>query len=623
MKLLKADKSTPRWIVLLVDIILVILSVIGAYLLRFNFQIPETESVYIPTAIVAVLFVRLIGFYIFKTPFSIIRYSSTSDLLKVFNAVSTGSVVLLILNLLYYSFYGKQFLIPNSVIIIEGILTLILMGGIRIAIRIIYTESLKWDKEKRNVVIIGADATALMTKRALDRVEDINYSISAFVDLNGEKVGKRLESKIIYGKEDLNSLLDSNEVKEVIFTVDNIDPIQKEELVNLCLEHNVETKTIPPVSQWINGEFSSKQLKNIKIEDLLGRKPIVLNPDSIAKELDRKTILVTGAAGSIGSGMVNQIAKFNPGKIIMLEQAESPIYEVELDFIQKYGRNLAEVVMGDIRDYDRMKNVFETFKPQVVFHAAAYKHVPLMEENPSEAVATNVQGSKNIADLCDLYGVEKMVMISTDKAVNPTNVMGCTKRIAEIYCQAKNKHSQTQFITTRFGNVLGSNGSVIPLFRKQLEKGGPLTVTHPEITRYFMTIPEACQLVLEAGAMGKGGEIFIFDMGKSVKIVDLAKKMIQLAGLREGIDIEINFSGLRPGEKLYEELLANEENTQKTHHPKILIGKVRENDLNEVESGISELIDIRENQDNFEIVKRMKTLVPEFKSQNSIYSKLD
>jgi FlaA1/EpsC-like NDP-sugar epimerase len=380
---------------------------------------------------------------------------------------------------------------------------------------------------------------------------------------------------------------------------------------------------VPPVSNWINGELSFKQIKKVQIEELLERDAIQLDIDIIINQLNNKTILVTGAAGSIGSEIVRQVIKFNPKKIILLDQAESPLYEMEMELHDKYKQQQYEIVMGDIRNKDRMENVFKTFAPSIVFHAAAYKHVPMMENNPSESIFTNVLGSKNLADLSVQYKVEKFVMVSTDKAVNPTNVMGASKRIAEIYTQSLNKNSTTKFITTRFGNVLGSNGSVIPRFRQQIETGGPITITHPDITRFFMTIPEACQLVLEAGAMGKGGEIFIFDMGESVKIVDLAKKMIKLSGLILDKDISIIYTGLRPGEKLYEELLANEENTIPTHHKQILIAKVKEYDFETISSSINELINLFDQQNNKSIVKKMKELVPEFKSNNSIYEELD
>jgi FlaA1/EpsC-like NDP-sugar epimerase len=393
-------------------------------------------------------------------------------------------------------------------------------------------------------------------------------------------------------------------------------------IVDICLNNNVSVNKVPNPKSWINGEFTSKQIAKVKIEDLLGRKPIVLDEQKISKELSGKVILVTGAAGSIGSGMVMQIAKYEPKLLILLDQAESPLYDLQNQLNYQFPEFNFEIVVGDIRNRDRMLRVFDHFKPQYVFHAAAYKHVPLMENNPSEAIFTNVKGTKNLVDLSSQYEVEKFVMISTDKAVNPTNVMGASKRIAEIYAQAENNTSKTKFVTTRFGNVLGSNGSVIPLFQRQIEQGGPITLTDERITRFFMTIPEACQLVLEAGSMGEGGEIYVFDMGESVKIIDLAKKMIQLSGLEIGKDIEIKITGLRPGEKLYEELLAEEENTLPTHHPQILRAKIRTED-NETISLIDELIGLFERQKNDNIVSKMKEIVPEYISNNSEFEFLD
>ncbi len=394
-------------------------------------------------------------------------------------------------------------------------------------------------------------------------------------------------------------------------------------MVDSCLNYNTKVLNVPPVTDWINGELSFKQIKKIQIEELLERDPISLNIDNIKNQLTNKTILVTGAAGSIGSEIVRQIIQFHPKKIILLDQAESPLYDMEMELKDEFDSFSYEIIIGDIRNVERMENVFKTFSPQLVFHAAAYKHVPMMENNPSESILTNVFGTKNCADLAVKYKVEKFVMISTDKAVNPTNVMGASKRIAEIYTQSLGKTVLTKFITTRFGNVLGSNGSVIPRFRQQIENGGPVTITHADITRFFMTIPEACQLVLEAGTSGNGGEIFIFDMGESVKILDLAKKMIKLSGLTLDKDIKIIYTGLRPGEKLYEELLANEENTLPTHHQQIMIAKVKEYDFEFINTKIQELIDCFDKQDNKLIVKQMKLLVPEFKSNNSIYEELD
>ncbi|RLD73281.1 MAG: polysaccharide biosynthesis protein, partial [Bacteroidetes bacterium] len=381
--------------------------------------------------------------------------------------------------------------------------------------------------------------------------------------------------------------------------------------------------TLPEVNRWINGELSIKQIRKFKIEDLLERSPIKLDEEKIKKDTLNQIVLVTGAAGSIGSEIVKQLLRFKPKLIIIFDQAESPLYELELELNEKYHFNNFEIVIGNVTNEYRIKKVFDIFKPSVVYHAAAYKHVPMMEHNPAEAIRANVLGTKIVADLALKYSINKFVMVSTDKAVNPTNVMGESKRIAEIYTQSLNGKKQTKFITTRFGNVLGSNGSVINRFRKQIEKGGPVTVTHPQITRFFMTIPEACQLVLEAGAMGKGGEVFVFDMGTSVKIADMAKKMIKLSGFELGKDIQINFTGLRPGEKLYEELLNDKENTQPTHHSQIMIGKVREYNFKQVNQKISDLISLITENDNFKIVRVMKEIVPEFKSQNSEYEIID
>ena len=426
-----------------------------------------------------------------------------------------------------------------------------------------------------------------------------------------------------YSTASLEQIIQKEKVKKLIVAIKNPDKAKKRKVIDICLANNVEILNVPSPTKWINGEFTSNQIKKIHIEDLLGRESIKLDPERLTEEFNNKTILVTGAAGSIGSEIVRQLVAYNPEKVVILDQAESPLYNLEVELKEKRVLQLTESVIGDIRNRDRLENVFRTFKPDYVFHAAAYKHVPLMENNPSEALITNVLGSKNLVDLSLEYNVERFVLISTDKAVNPTNVMGCSKRIAEIYAQSANQLGKTKFITTRFGNVLGSNGSVIPLFKKQIENGGPITVTDKRITRFFMTIPEACQLVLEAEAMGKGGEIFVFDMGESVRIYDLAKKMIKLSGLELDKDIEIKITGLRPGEKLYEELLTNEENTQETHHPQILIAKVRDYDFAEISEDINILTGLFEGQNNETIVQKMKSIVPEFRSNNSIFEKLD
>ena len=510
------------------------------------------------------------------------------------------------------------------IIIIDYITASFSLIAARIFVKTLYLEIKNPSREKSDVIIYGAGESGVITKRALDRDQDTKFKVIAFVDDDPKKSGKTLEGiEIFNSAKDLDDLLRTNPNTNVIISIQKVSPKRKQEIIEKCLTYDTKVLNVPPVTSWINGQLSFKQLRKIRIEELLERDPIQLDDIKIKSAVTGKVILITGGAGSIGSEMVRQIIPFHPEKIIVVDQAESPLYELELEINERYHLKKFETVIGDISKEDRMRRVFEAFHPQVVFHAAAYKHVPLMENNPSESILTNVHGTKVIADLANQFKVEKFVMISTDKAVNPTSIMGATKRIAEIYCQSMNQVSSTRFITTRFGNVLDSNGSVIPRFKKQIEEGGPVTVTHPEVTRFFMTIPEACQLVLEAEAMGKGGEIFIFDMGMSVKIIDLAEKMIKLSGLTLGKDIQIVFSGLRPGEKIHEELLNDNEKTMPTHHSKIMIAKVREYDFVTISKEISALIDLFGAQNNDAIVRKLKELVPEFVSKNSVYEKLD
>ncbi len=619
---LNFDSNAPKWIIFIIDVLIIIASLGISYLLRFNFEIPTHEIKTFIDAFVLVVGTRILVAVVFRTYSGVIRHTNIQDLQRLFLAVTIGTALILTLNIVIFYITGRN-IIPTSIIIIEYILTFFLIAAFRTVIKLIFQEITASSNEKNNVIIYGAGHNGLTTKQALDRVTETNFKVVAFIDSNTTKQGKFLEGVKIYPDEKLPSLLQDEEAQTLIIAVQDINKVKKADIIETALRYDVTVKVIPPVTDWINGELSVKQIKSVKIEELLGRKPIQLDQEEIRGQLFGKTVLVTGAAGSIGSGLVDQIAKYFPEKIIMLDQAETPLYELELRMKKQYGLNMSEIVIGDIRDEVRMRNMFKEFRPDFVYHAAAYKHVPMMEDNPSEAIRSNVKGTKIIADLSDEFGVEKFVMISTDKAVNPTNVMGATKRIAEIYTQAKNTHSKTNFITTRFGNVLGSNGSVIPIFRRQIEAGGPITVTHPDITRFFMTIPEACQLVLEAGMMGKGGEIYIFDMGESVKIISLAKKMIKLSGLRLGVDIQITYSGLRPGEKLFEELLANEENTMKTHHSQIMIAKIREAEYTQVNEDINELIGLYDSQDNMKIVRKMKTIIPEYVSKNSVYAKLD
>ncbi len=618
---------TPRWVILFLDLSICFVSIILAYLLRFNFKIPsgylnlqDMTSLYYVLPVV--LSIRFISFIFGKTYLGLIRYTSSQDAGRIFFVLLIGSFVFFLINLLSAYLYNRNF-IPMSIIAIDLFITIVIMTGFRLTLKALYLDYTVGRKTRKNTIIIGIGNLAITAKRTLSKDKESNYKILAFVDLSNDKFGTKIEGLNVHKIDELEDLIENRELQSVILAEENISPSLKNKIADICLNNNVDLLTLPSVTSWINGNLSTKQIKEIRIEDLLARPPIKLDKKEIGKYTLNKTILVTGAAGSIGSEIVKQLAVFKPKNIIIFDQAESPLYDLELDLQERYHFNNFKIIIGDLTHKSRIENVFINYKPDVVFHAAAYKHVPMMENHPSEAIRANVFGTKTIADLAIKYGVYKFVMVSTDKAVNPTNVMGASKRLAEIYTQSLNSKNKTKFVTTRFGNVLGSNGSVINRFRKQIQKGGPVTVTHPEITRFFMTIPEACQLVLEAGAMGKGGEIFIFDMGKSVKIVDLAKNMIKLSGLKLGEDINIIYTGLRPGEKLYEELLNNEENTLPTHHSQIMIGKVEKYELSYVEKAISDLIELGKTENDFDIVRKMKEIVPEFTSKNSIFEELD
>jgi len=616
--------NLPRWSILIIDLLICAFSLTLAFFLRFNFKsIPPEDLKNLPYDYVLVLLVRLITFFISKTYKGVVRYTGAKDATRIFAIILLSSFVLYLINIFTRQILLGYYIIPHSVIIIDALVTIFIMISSRLAIKAIYFENKNPEKQKTQVIIYGAGESGIITKRTLDRDAAVRYKVVGFVDDDEKKKGRSLEGAFIYPTSKLAELIKENDVESVIISIQNLSPENKNKIIDECLQLGVRVLNVPPIAKWINGELSFNQIKGINIEELLERDPIKLDNGLINEQLNNKIILITGAAGSIGSELARQCAKFNPALLVLLDQAESPLHELELEFNEKTNLKKHEVVIGDVRNKERMQNVFNTFKPQIVFHAAAYKHVPMMENNPSESILTNILGTKTVADLAVEFKVEKFVMISTDKAVNPTNVMGASKRIAEIYTQSLGKISQTKFITTRFGNVLGSNGSVIPRFKKQIEEGGPITITHPDITRFFMTIPEACQLVLEAGCMGKGGEIFVFDMGQSVKIVDLARKMIKLSGLKEDRDIKIIYTGLRPGEKLYEELLASSENTLPTHHQQILVGKVREYEFAEVTQFINELILLFNTQDNTRIVAKMKDIVPEFVSNNSVFQTLD
>ncbi|MEZ4889581.1 MAG: nucleoside-diphosphate sugar epimerase/dehydratase [Crocinitomicaceae bacterium] len=620
------EKNFPRWPIVIIDLVIATISLGFAYLIRFDLH-AEKEIILqewkILSKSIAFYFLIKLGVYLaLKIHKRVLRHTSLNDVKALLFNSLIASVLFFVFGMVRYHFFDGYFLFPTTVLILEFLLSFILMAAFRFTIKLLYIESIRVKSEEKKVLIYGAGISGLVTKRTIEKDPLSNYEIIGFIDDNKKLSGNILEGVKIYHTSKLERLIEDEKIDIVILAIQQPIAENRQHIVDLCFSKNIELHKVPSPKSWINGEFSTKQIKAIKIEDLLGRSSIQLDEQKIKQELTGKVVLVTGAAGSIGSGMVQQILKYQPEKVILLDNAESAMYDFVNDLKSANSNLPIEVVVGDVRHYDRMKRLFEVFRPSYILHAAAYKHVPLMEDNPSEAILTNVKGTKNLVDLAVEYQAEKFVMISTDKAVNPTNVMGASKRIAEIYAQNKNSLGITKFITTRFGNVLGSNGSVIPLFKKQIEQGGPITVTDERITRFFMTIPEACQLVLEASTIGNGGDIFVFDMGKSVKIIDLAKKMIKLSGLEEGKDIEIKVTGLRPGEKLYEELLNDSEKTLPTHHPKIMKAKVQTTTERELQL-IDELIELFEGQENIKIVAKMKEIVPEYKSNNSIYEQLD
>jgi len=633
----------PRWLIFIIDLVICFVSFGIAYFIKYNFDLTGLEFSSFGRNVLITIIINIGVFVNVKSYSGIIRYTSAQDTFRILFAVLISNFLLFGVNLVASAFVTQP-LISNIIIVVNGLVSFVLLITYRILAKyfFIYIKNLHLDKLR--VIIYGAGEAGVATKRTFDHDNRVNKNIVAFVDDDERKVGKTIDGIRILEAKNLEKLIAEHEVDEVIFAAYSIPVDRKNEIVDACLEHDVTVLNIPPSNVWIDGKLQTSQIQNINIEDLLNRKSIEIDVEGIRNQLRNKRVLITGAAGSIGSEIVRQLLKFEPSLIILNDQSETALHELYLE-LEEYNHNYNfHAFVGDVRDQKRMEHLFKTYKPQYVYHAAAYKHVPLMEDNPSEAIKTNVSGTKIVADLAIKYGVRKFVMISTDKAVNPTNIMGASKRIAEIYVQSLNNTLNnrnhifsnglsyinelevkpiTKFITTRFGNVLGSSGSVIPRFKQQIEKGGPVTVTHPEITRYFMTIPEACRLVLEAGNMGSGGEIFIFDMGKSVKIVELAKKMIRLAGLIPNQDIKIQYTGLRPGEKLFEELLNDNENTMPTHHHKIMIGKVREYVFNDIEKHIYKLIDCARLNENRQVVVMMKELVQEYKSNNSIYEELD
>lgn len=613
----------PTWVIMFLDLICVGFAVMLALLIRASFkELSNLPSDIYWKAPLLILPVRAIFFLLFRTERMVVRYTNAQNVIRIFLSCLGGTLLIYVVNKITYLINGTH-LIPVSIPGMEFFISTVFLIIYRLSFKLFYLEQVNPTRLKKNIIIFGAGESGITTKKALDRDVKTKYNVLAFIDEDPKKVGKEVENLPVIRYQKLDEYLQKNNISFLIISVQDLPASKKNEITEIALPYNVKVLQVPPVTRWINGSLSFKQIKKVKIEDLLERDPIVMDKRLVSKDIVNKTILITGAAGSIGSEIVQQLLNFNYGKLILVDNSETPVF-----FLRSYCNSFnhlknVEILVCDITDTEKMEEIFSTYKPQLVYHAAAYKHVPIMEENPQAAIKVNVHGTRLLADLSVKHNVEKFVMISTDKAVNPTGVMGASKRIAEIYVQSLNFHQKcTKFITTRFGNVLGSKGSVIPIFKRQIENGGPITVTHPDITRYFMTIPEACQLVLTAGAVGNGGEIFIFDMGQPVKIYDLAVKMIKLSGLVLGKDIEIRFSGLREGEKLYEELLANQENTIQTDYKKIMIANVRRYEYESVSQEIAQLIALK-NSDPFIIVKKMKEIVPEFISNNSKFDILN
>lgn len=624
-----SSRYLPRWVVFVFDLFIVLFSFFVSYCLRFNFDIGAMNLERVIWQMLFVIPVSTIGFLVFKPFNGIIRHTAARDIQRIVCSLlfSTGLLTIITLSARAKEL-SSPFVIPFSVMIIHFVLCVFLMTWTRLLVRLIYQNLRLYNKKEVRVMIMGAGELGQVTMTALERSANPNYKVIGFIDDNTQLQGKAKAGVPIFSlHKAFSCIIPSHQIDELILAVNRggMPDERVRKVMDLCIKHKIVIKEIPPVNDWLTGGLNARQLRHMNIEDLLGREVIALDNEKICGGLKESVILVTGGAGSIGSELVRQLLKFGAHNVVIVDQAESALYDLQNELLTKGHKGHYNIMVGDVTNLFRMVQLFERFHPDIVFNAAAYKHVPLMEENPYEAIRVNIGGTQLLARLSIQYKVKKFVMISTDKAVNPTNVMGASKRICEMYIQSQSQLEgmKTQFITTRFGNVLGSNGSVVPLFSKQIAAGGPVTITHRDITRYFMTIPEACQLVLEAGFMGSGGEIYVFDMGKPVKIYDLAVKMITLAGLEPGRDIKIVETGLRPGEKLFEELLATKENTLPTYHKKIMIGKIRECNPVLVHHDVISLLNLLKSATDDQLVNAMKKLVPEFISQNSTFERLD
>ncbi|WP_411766116.1 polysaccharide biosynthesis protein [Winogradskyella sp. A3E31] len=620
----------PRWVIFGFDIIIIIFSLLITKLIISEIKDQSFILSFSSTEII-IISVNVSFFILYRTYAGLIRHSTFLDAVRFFVASISTLITVLSAYYVLYIFSGTKIdFVPK--ILIYSVISFCGLFLFRVLVKQTFETYFKFIKvdNKLSVLVYGTDENAIMVASALKSEKPIRFNVLGFIDKSPKNKSKEiLGLPIISLSRNIALTLRVHKAQALILADNNISKDESIALIDKCLDHNFKVYRAPILSDIEDKSSITNQIEKIKIEDVLEREPIKLDNKLVAKEIFNKCVFVTGGAGSIGSEIVRQAAGYNPNRLVIIDQSESPLYQIQLEIKNNFPELNFQAVVIDVRDFEKMENLFKSYQPNVVFHAAAYKHVPLMETFPSEAIFANVKGSKNIADLSYKYNVEKFVMISTDKAVNPSNVMGASKRIAEIYVQALqgkvnlNTKKQTGFVTTRFGNVLGSNGSVVPLFKKQIESGGPLTITHPDIIRYFMTIPEACQLVLEAGAMGNGGEVFIFDMGKAVKIIDLAKRIIRLSGYTPYKDIGIEIIGLRPGEKLYEELLNDKSSTLPTYNEKIMIAKVESYNYEQINDQIAKLFEASKGQDKNLIVKIMKEIVPEFISMNSTYEQLD
>lgn len=622
----------PRWIIFAIDIFIVFVASIVTDFIIFKLTDRPFDNMNMTLRYGIVLLVNAAFFLFYRTYSGIIRHSTFIDGVKLLVSTSTAYVALLVIN------YGGSWLLEHEIFVttslfISYVNSFLMLFLFRIMVKYMFERYLNTEDHKlTNAVIYGVDANAISVANALRTAKPSRFKLLGFIDkFSYNKAGKSiLNLPILNQNKSIHVILRAMKADALIIAEKSLSKEETIAIVEECLEYGFKVFTVPLISDWEDQTQISNKVKSFEIEDLLDRKPIILDTQTISSQLKGKVILITGAAGSIGSEITRQVLSFSPAKIILLDQAETPLHNLRLEINDINQTVRIRSVLADVRNFEALEKVFTNYKPDVVYHAAAYKHVPLMEENPSQALYTNVLGTKNLADLSVKYHVERFVMVSTDKAVNPSSVMGASKRIAEMYVQMlqdklsrEKRGGDIKFITTRFGNVLGSNGSIVPLFAKQIQEGGPLTITHPEIIRYFMTIPEACQLVLEAGTMGRGGEIFIFDMGQPVKIIDLAKKMIRLAGFTPDKEIEIKIIGLRPGEKLFEELLNDTSKTVPTHNEKILIAQEVHDDYELVNYKILDLLSKVQAISDEEVVAAMKKIVPEFKSMNSVFENLD